>query len=267
MNQREKLVENTILALQGKLTEDVETNDINKYYRDFGNKVRGIVQQLTHDTERLDSRTKNIMTIVIDQRYLIDRKDCQNYIQKQAKIPLTHNVDYEKDKGKYILNKEFEKAVDYVENKYIPILKEYMDSHNEQCINLIQKTFKDNNIIIKDIENNVEMSEQYQEYKYMYIRNIIDSILRGWENPYELYPYQHIYTLTIDINDNKNINIEDNYRYKVSFNPNYSEYTVRDKKSGKVYFATKDADEAYAELNRLNNGGSRGPELHQHFGI
>ena len=46
MNQKERLTEATILALQGKLTEDVETNDINKYYRDFGNKVKLITKQL-----------------------------------------------------------------------------------------------------------------------------------------------------------------------------------------------------------------------------
>ena len=51
--------------------------------------------------------------------------------------------------------------------------------------------------------------------------------------------------------------------YRVSYNANYNEYTVRSKKSGRVYFATNDSNEAYAELNRLNNGGSRGPELHK----
>lgn len=262
MNQRDKLLEATMLALQGKLNED---NDINKYYRDFSKKVRGIVQQLTHSTERVDNRTKNIITIKIEQRYLIDRKDCQNYIQKQAKIPFTYKVDYEIDRehkdNKYILNKEFEKAIDYVDNKYIPALKDYMDSHNKQCMDLSQKTFKDNGIIIKDIKDSAGINELYQQYKYMYVKEIIDYILRGWENPYELYPYQHKYIITIDINNNKNTNIEDNNKYKVSYNPNYSQYTVRDKRNGKVYYASNDADDAYKELDRLNNGGYRGSEI------
>lgn len=260
MNQKEKLMETTIWALTGKLTED---NDINKYYRNFSKKVKEIIQQLTHSTERMDNRTKNIITVEIPQMYLINRKDCQNYIQKQAKIPFTHSVDYDIDEEtkEKISNEEFDKAIDYVDNKYIPTLKNYMDSHNEECINLIQRTFKNNNINIKNIKDIGEISSIYKKYKYNDVSAIVNAILREWENPYELYPYQHTYTITIDINDNKDTNIEDNNKYKVSFNPNYGEYTVRDKNNGKVYFASKDADEAYEELNRLNNGGSRGSEI------
>lgn len=263
MNIKEKLEEATIKALLGKLTED---NDTNKYYRDFSKKVKGVIQQLTHSTSTMDKRVKNTITIKMEQMHLIDRKDCQNYIQKRAKIPFTHKVDYEinrkhKEDNKYILNKEFEEAIDYVDNKYIPALKDYMDSHSKQCINLIQKTFKDNDIVIKDIKDSAGIDSLYQEYKYIHIRDIIDYILREWENPSDLYPYQHTYIITIDINDNKDTNVDDGGKYKVSYNANYSEYTVRDKKTGKVYYVSKNVDDAYRELDRLNNGGYRGSEI------
>lgn len=260
MTNKEKLEEATIKALQGKLNED---SDINKYYRNFSDKVRQIAQEITHSTETREKRTKNIITLDIEQRYIINRKDCQNYIQQHAKLPLTRRAEYKVKDGKQILNKEFKQAFEYVDNKYIPSLKDYMDSHNKECLKLIQKAFKDNNIIIKDIKDESEIDSLYNEYKDIYVRNIVNDILRDWENPYELYPYQHIYSLIIDINDNENTEV-DNGKYRVSYNPNYNEYTVRDKKTGKVYYASTDSDIAYGMLKRLNNGGDRGPAWKPH---
>lgn len=260
MNQKEKLVKVTIEALTKKLNED---NDINKYYRDFSRKVKEIIQQLTRSTKTMDTRTKNVITIEIPQMYLINRKDCQNYIQKQAKVPFIQPVNYKIDQTtkEKISNEEFDKAIDYVDNKYIPTLKNYMDSHSKECTDLIQQTFKQNNINIENIKDTAEISSIYEEYKYNDVKTIVSAILKEWENPNELYPYQHIYIITIDINNNKDVNTEDSNKYKVSFNPNYREYTVRNKNNGKVYFVSKDANEAYNELDRLNNGGLRGSEI------
>lgn len=269
MNQREKLVENTILALQGKLTEDVETNDINKYYRDFGNKVKLITKQLIKGAPLQMTRKKDIITIIIEQRVCINKSDCFNYIQKIAPMPEIGEVDYHwngRTKKFIPANDNAKQAVDYVNNKYVPALKKYMDSQNNNSIKVIKDHYTDNNIKIRDFKDNGLTTSQWIRTVPLNAPDssgIVTDIRKQWMSDYELFPYQHIYTLVIYIEDNADLNVEDNSEYRVSYNPNYNEYTVRSKKSGRVYFATNDSNEAYAELNRLNNGGSRGPELHK----
>ena len=269
MNQREKLVENTILALQGKLTEDVETNDINKYYRDFGNKVKLVTNQLNKGVHLQMTRKKDIITIIIEQRVCIDKSDWFNYIQKIAPMPQIGEIDYDwnEDTQEFIpATKGTEQAIDYVNNKYVPALKKYMDSQNNNSIKVIKDHYTNNNIKIRDFKDNGLTTSEWIDTVPLNAPDssgIVRAIRKGWVSHYELFPYQHIYTLVIYIEDNADLNVEDNSEYRVSYNPNYNEYTVRSKKSGRVYFATNDSDEAYAELNRLNNGGSRGPELHQ----
>ena len=271
MTNKEKLVENTILALQGKLIEDVETNDTNKYYRDFGNKVKQITKQLIKGVPLQMTRKKNIITIIIEQRVCIDKSDCFNYIQKIAPMPQIGEVDWDQDTSKegYVFVPTTEggkQAVDYVNNKYIPALKKYMDSQNNNSIKVIKDHYTNNNIKIRDFKDNGLTTSQWIRTVPLDTPNsddIVRDIRKEWVSDYALFPYQHTYTLVIYIEDNADLNVEDNSEYRVSYNPNYNEYTVRSKKSGRVYFATNDSNEAYAELNRLNNGGSRGPELHQ----
>lgn len=269
MTNKEKLVENTILALQGKLTEDVETNDTNKYYKDFGNKVKQITKQLIKGVQLQMTRKKNIITIIIEQRVCIDKSDCFNYIQKIAPMPQIGEIDYHwnDDTKEFILaNDNAKQAVDYVNNKYIPALKKYMDSQNNNSIKVIKDHYTDNNIKIRDFKDNGLTTAEWIRTVPLNISasyDIVRDIRKEWVSDYALFPYQHTYTLVIYMEDNADLNVEDNSEYRVSYNPNYNEYTVRSKKSGRVYFATNDSNEAYAELNRLNNGGSRGSELHK----
>lgn len=268
MNQKDKLMENTILALQGKLNED---NDINKYYRDFGSKVRQITQRLIKDPDVKMTRKRNLITITIAQSDCIDRVDCFKYIQKIAPVPKIGNIEYGDDPIKgdgYIIptNEAGEQAVDYVNNKYCPAQKKYMVSNNNSCIEKIKKYYKDNNIKIKDfIDNGLSLSEWYSgDFLNAAEAAIIVRVIKEIRvRHYSLIWYQHTYTVIIDIEDNVDLDLDNNDKYRVSYNPNLGEYTVRDRKTGRVYFATYNAGEAYAELNNLNNGGSRGPELHK----
>ena len=129
----------------------------------------------------------------------IDKSDCFNYIQKIAPMPQIGEIDYHwNDRTKKFIpaNDNANQAVDNVNNKYVPALKKYMDSQNNNSIKVIKDHYTNNNIKIRDFEDNGLTTSQWIRTVPL---NAPDSsgieraIRKGWVSHYELFPYQHIY--------------------------------------------------------------------------
>lgn len=219
MNKKDLLVESTIKALQGKLIEGKnklnEDESTNSFYKEFTNKVKQIIDNLTKDTDNNYKRTENILIVKIRQDHLINRKDYRDYILNKLKLP-DNLKDFAGDYRNSIYNEMkvqsdiYKEAEDFFNNQYIPALENYMDLHKDECKQKILETFENNDIKIKDLQVKLfEKIDSITDFKEQYIDEVINFMVYSnkklyFLNPNDyLYLYRYEYTITIDMNDNK----------------------------------------------------------------
>ena len=225
MNKQEKLIENTMLALQGKLLKE-DDSDNKKFERKFYNKINNLVAPLYGTC----SKDENLLIASFYASAIINRKECQKYIQDKYPIPEDlKDIDFNNSESK---RKKFHECQKYINTSYYKGEMEYMKNHKDEIQETIKSLFAKINVKIKSLElREVDHNGDGFDDGIYYS---LYCLLNKWVNPIYLYIFDYDVYVVMDINDNLNVNVEDsNDTSKISspYNPGWADY----KETGDVY--------------------------------